>query len=106
MRIRFDRAAYRHRLNPSRRRVIAYPRCVPECQRRLDFICHSGESGARAWVSDGGETGNEAKGRGSSQEASEAKDVSRSYCHQEGEERRGWSRTLERNARAGVGSAR
>jgi len=37
MRIRFDRAAYRRRLNFSRRRVTAYPRCVPECQRRLDF---------------------------------------------------------------------
>lgn len=37
MRIRFDRAAYRRRLNSGRRRVAAHPRRVPECQRRLDF---------------------------------------------------------------------
>jgi len=72
----------------------------------LTRLAFCGKSGAHAWVSDGGEAGSQAEGRGSSQEASEAKDVSCSYCRQEGEERRGWSQTLERNARASVGSAR
>lgn len=37
VRIRFDRAAYRRRLDFSRRRVAAHLRRVPECRRRLDF---------------------------------------------------------------------